>query len=290
MNRPRRIAALMVAAVTALALLPASSAHADSSRIVVLNGDVTEVVFALGFGKRVVGVDSSATYPEAAARLPRIGYQRALSAEPILALNPTLILGNTSAGPPAVIEQLRAAGKDVRIQPSATKLADIGPKIRRIGTALGRAGRSRAHDLAEKVELRLKRARRSVTAKRKPRVAFLYLRGQQIQQLGGKGSGADAMIAAAGGLDVGRASGLQGFRPLSPEALVALKPDYIVTLSASLQSVGGVDGLLQLPGVGQTRAGRERNVLAFDDQEFLGLGPRAPHALRALIKGLGTAR
>jgi iron complex transport system substrate-binding protein len=129
-----------------------------------------------------------------------------------------------------------------------------------------------------------------VTAKRKPRVVFLYLRGQQVQQIGGKGSGADAMIAAAGGLDVGRAAGIQGFRPLSPEALVELKPDHIVTLSASLQSVGGVNGLLQLPGIAQTPAGRQRNVLAFDDQEFLGLGPRAPHALKALIKGLGTAR
>jgi iron complex transport system substrate-binding protein len=286
MHSQRRIVAALAAA---LLLVPAGSAAADSSRIVVLNGDLTEVVFALGYGKRVVAVDTSATYPEAATRLPKIGYQRALSAEPILALDPTLILGNTSAGPPAVLEQLRATGRDVRILPAATRLADVGPKIRRVGKALGGAARARATALAKKVERRLRRARRSVTAKRKPRVVFLYLRGQQVQQIGGKGSGADAMIGAAGGIDVGRAAGIRGFRPLSPEALVQLRPDFIVTLSASLQSVGGVNGLLQLPGVAQTPAGRKRNVLAFDDQEFLGLGPRAPRALRALIKGLGTA-
>jgi iron complex transport system substrate-binding protein len=290
MKIQRRTAALGAVAATALALVPASSAGADSSRVVVLNGDLTEVVFALGFGKRVVGVDTSATYPESAAALPKIGYQRSLAAEPILALNPTLVLGSTSAGPPTVIEQLRAAGKDVRIHPTATKLADIGPKIRRVGKALGGVAITRAKKLADTVELRLRRVRRGVTAKRKPRVVFLYLRGQQVQQIGGKGSGADAMIGAAGGLDVGRAAGIPGFRPLSPEALVQLKPDYIVTLSASLQSVGGVNGLLQLPGVAQTPAGRKRNVLAFDDQEFLGLGPRAPHALKALVKGLGTAK
>jgi iron complex transport system substrate-binding protein len=288
MQRHRRLAALL--AVVAALAVGAGSASADSSRVVVLNGDLTEIVFALGYGERVVGVDTSATYPERAARLPKIGYQRSLSAEPILALAPTLILGSDAAGPPAVLEQLRGAGSDVRIFPSATKLSDIGPKIRRVGKALGGAASRRAKRLAEKVNVRLRRVRRSVTARRKPRVAFLYLRGQQVQQIGGRGSGADAMIAAAGGVDVGRAAGIRGFRPLSPEALVELRPDHIVTLSASLQSVGGINGLLQLPGVAQTPAGRKRNVLAFDDQEFLGLGPRAPHALGALIKGLGTAR
>jgi iron complex transport system substrate-binding protein len=288
MQRHRRLAALL--AVVAALAVGAGSASADSSRVVVLNGDLTEIVFALGYGERVVGVDTSATYPERATRLPKIGYQRSLSAEPILALAPTLILGSDAAGPPAVLEQLRGAGSDVRIFPSATKLSDIGPKIRRVGKALGGAASRRAKRLAEKVNVRLRRVRRSVTARRKPRVAFLYLRGQQVQQIGGRGSGADAMIAAAGGVDVGRAAGIRGFRPLSPEALVELRPDHIVTLSASLQSVGGINGLLQLPGVAQTPAGRKRNVLAFDDQEFLGLGPRAPHALGALIKGLGTAR
>jgi len=289
-NRYRRVAVLTAIAATVLAFAPVGTASADSSRVVVLNGDLTEVVFALGFGKRVVGVDTSATYPGAAAKLPKIGYQRALSAEPILALDPTLIIGSNTAGPPTVIEQLRAAGRDVRIFPTATKLSHIGPKIRRVGKALGGVGPARAKALAAKVELRLRRARKSITAERKPRVVFLYLRGQTVQMIGGKGSGADSMIAAAGGLDAGRAEGIKGFRPLSPEALVQLDPDYIVTLSASLQSVGGVNGLLGLPGVAQTPAGRKRNVLAFDDQEFLGLGPRAPHALKALIKGLGTAK
>jgi iron complex transport system substrate-binding protein len=283
--------ALLAVAAAALALVPAGTAAADSSRVVVLNGDLTEVVYALGYGNRVVGVDTSATYPEAATRLPKIGYQRALAAEPIIALNPTLVLGSTTAGPPSVIEQLRAVGQDVRIFPAAAKLTDIGTKIRRVGKALGGAAKTRAKKLADKVELRIRNAKRSIDKKkRKPRVVFLYLRGQQVQQIGGKSSGADAMIAAAGGVDVGRQAGIQFFRPLSPEALVGLKPDYIVTLSASLQSVGGVNGLLDIPGIAQTPAGRKRRVLAFDDQQFLGLGPRAPQALKALIKGLGTAK
>ena len=290
MSRAARLVAYTVATVVVVLAATAGPATADSSRIVVLNGDLTEVVYALGYGDRVVGVDSSATYPEAATRVPRIGYQRALSPEPILALDPTLILGSTAARPPNVIEQLRSVGRDVRIFPAPTRLKGIPTKIRRVGRALGGRAMSRADKLARTVAVRLRRQRRSVTAKRKPRVVFLYLRGQQVQQIGGRGSGADAMIEAAGGIDVGSEAGIRSFRSLSPEALVELRPTHIVTLSASLQSVGGISGLLGLPGVAQTPAGRARRVLAFDDQQFLGLGPRAPKALKALIKGLGTGR
>src|SRR5690606_18815417 len=149
---------------------------------------------------------------------------------------------------------------------------------------------ARANRLAARVSNQLSAARRLVRSRTRPRVVFLYLRGRQVQQIGGRGSGADAMIAAAGGRDVGAAARIRPFRPLTPESLVAMRPDYIVTLSAGLQSVGGVSGLLSLPGVRQTPAGRERRVLAFDDQEFLGLGPRTPRALRALIRGLETDR
>lgn len=290
MSKPtRRRLALTLAALCAAGLLAASPAAADSSRIVVLNGDLTEVVYALGYGDNVVGVDTSATYPAAARGVPKIGYQRALSPEPILALSPTLILGSDAAGPPNVIDQLRATGGDVRIVPAPTKLTGIGTKIRRVGRALGGRAPARANELARKTGVRLRRARNSVEeGGRKPRVVFLYLRGQQVQQIGGLGSGADAMIEAAGAIDAGARAGIRGFRSLSPEALVEMRPTHIVTLSASLQSVGGVSGLLQLPGVAQTPAGRARRVLAFDDQQFLGLGPRAPRALQALIRGLGT--
>ncbi len=288
MTKPtRRLLALVAAAAATLAT--AAPAAADSSRIVVLNGDLTEVVYALGFGSNVVGVDTSATYPEAARGVPRIGYQRSLSPEPILAQNPTLILGSDAAGPPNVIEQLRATGGDVRIVRAPTKLEGIGTKIRRVGRALGGRAVARAAELARKTGVRLRRARNSVDeGGPRPRVVFLYLRGQQVQQIGGLGSGADAMIEAAGAIDAGARSGIRGFRSLSPEALVGMGPTHIVTLSASLQSVGGVNGLLQLPGIAQTPAGRARRVLAFDDQQFLGLGPRAPRALQALIRGLGT--
>ena len=103
-----------------------------------LNGDVAETVVTLGLGARLVGVDTSATYPEKlVARVPKIGYQRTLAAEGILSLRPTLVVGTPGAGPPTTIAQLRSAGVTVVIIPEYKGL-DAGPrKLRALGRALG---------------------------------------------------------------------------------------------------------------------------------------------------------
>lgn len=110
----------------------------DVSRIVPLNGDVAEVIFALGLTKNVVGVDTSATYPaKAVAGLPKIGYQRTLSAEGILSLRPSVVVGSALAGPQTVIDQLRSAGVPVLLIPDFRGLDAGSRKLRTLGTALG---------------------------------------------------------------------------------------------------------------------------------------------------------
>jgi len=258
----------------------------DVERIVALNGDVAETVVTLGLGARLVGVDTSATYPEKlVARVPKIGYQRTLAAEGILSLRPTVVVGTPGAGPPTTIAQLRSAGVTVVIIPEFKGL-DAGPrKLRALGRALGVP--KRGERLARQVESQIAIAKREVgSTGSRPKVAFLYVRGTQVQMIGGKGSGADAMIEAAGGRDVGASIGIDGFKQLTAESLVAAQPDVLLLLTAGLQSVGGVDGLLRIPGVAQTPAGRNRRVVHFDDLLLLGLGPRTGKALRLLIRGL----
>ena len=258
----------------------------DVSRIVSLNGDITETIVTLGLAKNLAGVDISATYPEKlVAGIQKIGYQRTLAAEGILSLRPSLVIGTPTAGPASTIEQLRSAGVPVLIIPEYKDLDAGARKLRAVGRALGVP--KRGEKLARQVETQIAVAKREVTrAATKPKVAFLYVRGTQVQQIGGVGSGADAMIEAAGGVDVGTSIGIQGFKQLTAESLVAAQPDVLLLLSAGLQSVGGVDGLLRLPGVAQTPAGRNRKVIAYDDLMLLGLGPRTGKALRLLIRGL----
>lgn len=257
----------------------------DISRIVVLNGDLTEVVYALGLGENVVGVDTSATYPPEAAQKPKIGYQRSLNAEGVVSLQPTVIIGSELAGPPAVIEQIRSTGVPVVLFKTVSSLDDVSRKITDVAAALGVPNRGRllAEQTKKDIDEALALAQRSTS---KPRVAFLYLRGSTTQVIMGKGSGADVLITAAGAIDAGAEAGVTGSKPLTPEALVAAQPDVILVLTAGLQSVGGVDGLLQIPGMAQTPAGQQRRVVDFDDQYLLGLGPRAGKALMDLVKAL----
>jgi iron complex transport system substrate-binding protein len=82
----------------------AGSAHADSlQRLVSVNGSVTEVVYALGAQGQLVGVDTTSKYPPETQKLPNVGYQRQLSAEGVLSLQPSLVLVTEDAGPPTAL-------------------------------------------------------------------------------------------------------------------------------------------------------------------------------------------
>jgi len=257
----------------------------DISRIVPLNGDLTEVVFALGLGKNVVGDDYTATYPPEAQKLPKIGLQTMLSAEGILSLKPTVVIGNDTAGPPAVLDQIRSAGIPLVIIKYPSTLDGVAPKIKLVAQALGVP--DRGDQLAQHTQQEIEAAEAlAKKATSRPRVAFLYLRGTQVQDIGGKDFGSNGLIVAANAIDAGAEAGIVGLQPLTAEALVAAKPDIILTLDGALQSVGGVDGLLKLPGVAETPAGQNKRIVHFDDQYLLGLGPRAGQALMDLVKAL----
>ena len=254
-------------------------------RIVPLNGEMTEILYELGLGSKIAGADISSTYPPEAKSLPSIGYQRTLNAEAMLALKPTLVIGNENAGPPPVIDQLRSAGVPVLIIKYETTLASIPDKIRIIAQAVGLPGRG--DQLVAKTQSDIDAARAlAAKAVSKPKVAFLNLRGGGTQQIWGKGMPSYEMISAAGAVDAGAAAGIDGSKPITAESLATAQPDVILTTTTALESAGGIDGLLQIPGIAQTPAGDKKRVLSYEDQYLLGMGPRAGQALMELVKAL----
>lgn len=250
----------------------------DVSRIIPLNGNVAETIFALGLGPNVVAVDTSALYPAEALALPKIGYQRQLSAEGILSFEPTLVIGTENAGPADVIEQVRSAGVTVVILPVQTTVEGTAAEIRAIGEAVGLA--DLGDELAAQVESRIAEAQALIAdVEEHPRVAFLYIRGEGTQLIAGTNTQADAVITAAGGINVGAEIGIDGYQPITPEALVEAAPDLLLLMQLGLASVGGVDGLLEIPGIAQTPAGETLNIVAFEDLYLLGFGPRIGDAI-----------
>ena len=256
----------------------------DISRIVALNGDITEVVFALGLGDNVVAVDTSATYPAETAELPKIGYQRRLSAEGVLSMAPTLVIGNENAGPPEVLEQIRSTGTPVVILESVTTLDGAARKIRGVAQALG------VSDKGEELVTQLKSEVDEVKsladqAQERPTAVFLYMRGLDALFLIGEDHLSHELFEASGAVSGGSAAGVtDAYIPLTAESLASADPDCIVVLAAGLQSVGGREGLLRLPGVEQTAAAQEGCILDFDDQYFGGGGPRMGQVLMDLLR------
>lgn len=184
----------------------------DASRILPLNGGVAEIVFTLGLGDRVVGRDITATFAEA-KKLPQVTRAHDVSAESVLSLRPTVVLADTDTGPEEAVEQIRDAGIPVVVLDPATKLSDVTTRTTRIAQALGVPAAGKALDARMSAELAAARA--GVPEGSTPKVAFLYLRGSAaVYLIGGKGSGADSLLAAAGAVDAGTAAGLD--KPFTP--------------------------------------------------------------------------
>lgn len=257
------------------------AARADTLRIVTLGGPVTETVYALGLGDRVVGTDRSSLYPAEVLAKPRLSYFRQSSAEGILSLGPTLVVALEGLGPPAVVDQLRAAGVQVVLVPEVTTMDAAVARVDTLGRVLGQKRAAEAivarmqDDLAEAQALR---------PQRPPRALFVYARGNGLVNVSGTGTAADLVLQMAGAENVVRA--FEGFRPLTAEAVVAAAPEVIVIPERGLESLGGTAGLFRQPGLAQTPAGARQHVVAVDDALLLGLGPRVGDGVAALAEAL----
>jgi len=261
----------------------------DVSRIVSLNGDITEIIFELGLGENVVGVDVTTTYPPEAAALndsgQTVGFAQQLAPEGVLRFEPTLVIGDTQVAPPEVIDQLRTAGIPVVIIETQVTLAGVGTKILEVAEILGASEEGQA--LADRVNGEIEAAQARVADETSdPTVAFVYVRGPQVVFLFGAGMPTQAMIEGAGAVDAGAASGVRGPAPLTPEALLAAAPDVIVLPEAGLAALGGIEAFQALPGVGETPAVQSGNLLTYDEAFFFNLGPRAGQALDQFISDL----
>ena len=263
---------------------------ADTSRILTLDiyGSLSRIVFELGLGDAVVARDVSTAFPEA-EHLPVVtenGHD--LNAEAILDAAPTVILTDTSLGPWDTILQMRDAGIPVVVVDSHRSLDSVASLVQQVGEALGVPERAAALAARSTAAVEAKIAQIAAIAPADPaqklRMMFLYVRGQSgVYYLFGEESGADSLIEALGGIDVAGEIGWTGMRPITDEALVDANPDLLIMMTKGLESVGGVDGLVEhLPAVAQTDAGRHRRIVDMSDTTVLSFGPASAEVLDAL--------
>jgi iron complex transport system substrate-binding protein len=266
------------------------SSVSDTSRIVTLSGDLTEFVYELGAGSAIVATDITTVHPQEAALLPKVGIGRFLSTEAVLAQNPTLVIGDTQTGPQSTIDQIRAAGVPVVILDTSTTFSSMYTKIGQLGEIFD--ANAEADDLTDQIRREVEDAgAANPPTQASPSVAYVYTRGPDVMLLFGNDMVTNPVIAAAGARDAGALSGVDGSIPVTPEALIAAAPDIIVVPSEGLDTLGGIDGLLAIPGIAQTPAGASGYILAYPEGDFLTLGPRVAESVAALtndLKALGV--
>lgn len=260
----------------------------SADRLVPLTGSLNEIVFTLGLGEHVVARDITATF-EQAERLPVVTRAHDVSAESVLSLRPTLVIAETTTGPAEAVDQIRDAGIPLLVVEPAKSLDDVGKRITTVAHALGvdAAGEELSSRTAERIAAVQKRIPAPADGA-KPRVAFLYLRGSaSVYLLGGRDSGASSLLEAAGAVDAGKESGLdKDFTAITSEALAKAAPDAILLMTKGLESVGGPDGLVKIPGVAETPAGLDRRFVSVDDGVLLNYGPRTDQVLASLVEQL----
>ncbi len=261
--------------------LPAA-ATTPTERLVTIGGSVTEIVFEVGGGDAVVGVDTSSVFPQATTALPKVGYARALSAEGILSLAPTKVIASGDAGPPPVLQQLRDAGVDLTIIPDEPTVAGARSKIEAVARALGRQDEGRR--LIQILDTDLAEAELIADASSRRRVLFIYARGAGTLSVAGGNTSADAMIRLAGAQNA--ISEFDGFKPLTAEGAVSAKPEVLLMLTRGVSSLGGEAEVASLPGIALTPAGKTNRLVVMDDLYLLGFGPRTGKAAKDLAQRL----
>ena len=255
-----------------------TDASFTAQRVVALANGVAEIIQSLNGQSIIVGRDISST-EDSLVDIPIVTSGHQVLPEKVIAAQPDLVLIDASTGPKSAIETIRKAGISVVETPESWSLSDLPIKVRAVGRAIG------APDQAELLIEKMNQSLKVSTVINKPRVAFLYLRGTSaIYLIGGPGSGADSLLDSVGAVDVGAAQLDRPFNTLTAESLAALNPDVILVMSKALESVGGVEGLLNLPGVAQTNAGKNSAVIDVDDSLLLSFGPRTPDLVQALAK------
>ena len=254
----------------------------DASRVATLGGVFTETTYALGAQDQLIAVDASSFHPpEALEEKPNFGYYRFLSAEPVLAQEPSLIIGNEETGPPEVVQQLRDAGVPILLLPDNNDVQAARDLITTLGAVFGRE--TEAADLLATLDAEVAAAEALVArATSAPRVLFI-LQPPEAPMLGaGAITAAGSMIELAGGTNV--YPGFPGYIPMTPEGIVESDPDVILTTTGSIERLGGYDAFLEQPGISQTAAVQDDRVVAMEDLYLMGFGPRTGRAIADLAR------
>lgn len=246
-------------------------AQTEAPKIVTLSGAITEIVSALGHKNDIVGVDVTSTFPEGIKESAQdLGHVSSIAVESVMALQPTIVLGSNKEISPELQEKIELSGTkahffDQEFSPEGTKKL-----IGQIATVLQS---DKAQELQDKIDADLAKIK---ALNKTQKILFIYARGANMMMVGGHNTPVHEVIQLAGAENA--VAEIDGYKPLTPEALIKGNPDVILLFNSGIASLNGVEGVLKIQGIDKTNAGKNKNVIAMDGGLLASFGPRLGEA------------
>ncbi|MBB5634858.1 iron complex transport system substrate-binding protein [Pedobacter cryoconitis] len=273
---------LLAAALTVLSLGACNTKKetkaeglADSTKIVSLSGAISEVLAGTGLEKNIVGTDITSNYPESLKAKPKVGHNKNINAEGIMALQPDLVIGIKKDISPALAAQFKTAGVKLLLVDQEFSIHGTKHLISTLTDSLH--VKPKGDSLIKVLDADLAKVK---MAAKKPKVLFIYARGAGTIMVGGTGTQVESAIKLAGGQNA--VTEFPDYKPLTAEALVKANPDVILFFDSGLQSLGGPDGVAKIQGIKETNAGKNKKIISMDGELLGSFGPRLGIAIQEL--------
>ncbi|MBQ4836169.1 MULTISPECIES: heme/hemin ABC transporter substrate-binding protein [Pseudoalteromonas] len=254
-------------------LLMLNSFMANAERLVVAGGTITDIVYALNAGDKVVAVDTSSTWPPKAAALPKVGYYRDLAAEGILSQKPTMILTLEGAGRPEVLTQIKSTGVPVHHYDKPDKVDDLYTLINQVAKEL-----KKEHQAATLI----KSLKSQLPEKPKPsntKALFILSAGERGVMVAGKETVPEVLFNYTGIKNIATHN---GFKPINRESMLVANPDFIIAPSHVVYGAGGPEKFCNQAALALIPAAKECRLLVMDSLMALGMTTRLPEAIAKL--------
>ena len=277
---------------TVLVMVPLAcrgGAERSGPRVVGVSKQINEFLYEIGAESVLVARDLTSIYPAAIRTFPSVGYHRALSAEGIISMRPTMLLTDGNLGPDAVVEQVRKVGVPVVLMSPGNSVDSAQALMGKLGERFGRK------QAADSVIGEWRRAMNDALAdsarwvgEPKPRVLVMHFGQLNNSYLALKrGSTADRIIGWAGGVNAVDSVG--GMMRLTPELIAKAAPDVVIATDVGFDRVGSSEKFAQLPGVALTPAAKNGRIYRVDETEVMYFGPRTPASIRKVAGWLHPA-
>ena len=266
-----------------------SSYSQSDLRIVTAGSAMTETVCALGLCDKIVATDRTSLYPAEVQKLPSIGYRTSINAEGIIALKPTLFIVEKDYVEETVVKQITSAGIKVVEIARAYDLNGTKDLIRTIAKNLNKIQEGEKaiakieNDLADATAI-VKKAKSTLAYRQSgPKVLCIYNRGTSSFDVAGNKTFSNILpfVNATPAI-----TGVEGYKPLNTEALIASNPDFLLMFESGVKSLGGAEGVLKVPGIDQTTAGKKKQLIVMDGIKLSNFGPRLGEAVKELAEKL----